>query len=115
MGVEDEVASWPAQFKTRFPTRLLISLRHLHVLEEKLKVVNSASVHFALKCKLEVLQLEEKVKLCQDSRHLLLHLLAVPCEHLDEDEEDVDVVRHVEQGEAGGGRFVNCPSRFSVY
>ena len=85
---------------------MLISLRHLHVLEEKLKVVTSASVHFGLKGKLELLQLEEKEKLFQGSRldwqrHLLLHLLAVPCEYLDEDQQDVDVVWDVQQGEAG--------------
>ena len=107
------VVQWLAQFKTRFPTRLLISLRHLHVLEEKLKVVTSASVHFGLKGKLEVLQLEENVKHFQDSRldwprHLLLHLLAVPCEDLDEDEEDVDVVWDVQQGEAVSGTLVCC-------
>ena len=73
-----------------------------------MKVVTSASVHFGLKGKLEELQLEEKVKHFQDSRldrprHLLLHLLAVPCEDLDEDEEDVDVVWDVQQGEAGDG------------
>ena len=99
---------------------MLISLRHLHVLEEKLKVVTSASVHFGLKGKLEVLQLEEKVKLCQDSRldwprHLLLHLLAVPCEYLDEDQQDVDVVWDVQHGEAGSWRLVSSPSRFSLY
>ena len=109
------VVQWLAQFRTRFSTRLLISLHHLHVLEEKLKVVTSASVHFGLKGKLEVLQLEEKVKLCQDSRHLLLHLLAVPCEYLDEDQQDVDVVWDVQQGEAASGRLVCCPARFSLY
>ena len=81
-----------------------------------MKVVTSASVHFGLKGKLEVLQLEEKVKHFQDlrlywPRHLLFHLLAVPCEDLDEDEEDVDVVWDVQQGEAGSGRLV----RFSLY
>ena len=95
---------------------MLISLGHLHVLEEKLKVVTSASVHFGLKGNLEILQLKENVKHFQDSRldwprHLLLHLLAVPCEDLDEDEEDVDVVWDVQQGEAASGRLV----RFSLY
>ena len=33
--------------------------------------------------------------------HLFFHLLAIPCEYLNEDEEDVDVVGDVEQGEAG--------------
>ena len=114
------VVQWLAQFRTRFSTRLLISLHHLHVLEEKLKVVTSASVHFGLKGKLELLQLEEKEKLFQDSRldwqrHLLLHLLAVPCEYLDEDQQDVDVVWDVQQGEAASGRLVCCPARFSLY